>query len=213
MIVKLAGTSGSGKSSLMRAVLKLWKFTPETWPGKTKVKQYKARVAPSEPLSGVYDTVVVLGDYTTPCGGMDGVSDKNTRHAMTAAYASKKFKRTLVLAEGLLYGGVYGVTEGLGALSEQKSSGLWTYAFMDTPIEICLERVRQRREARGVTEPMNPKNTTDKHRCSVCVEKRVRTGNKPNHLVHVVNHKLTPARAALALCKALEAYERSIFVA
>jgi ABC-type dipeptide/oligopeptide/nickel transport system ATPase component len=209
MILKLAGTSGSGKSSLIRALMKLWKFTPETWPGKLKVKQYTAKVAPGEPLSIVYDRVVVLGDYTTPCGGMDGVSDKNDRHAMTAAYASKKFKRTLVLAEGLLYGGVYGVTEGLGVLSEEKSSGLWTYAFMNTPIEVCLERVKARRLARGVTKPMNPKNTTDKHRCIVCVEARVRAGAKPNHLVHVVDYKLTPARAAKALCAALEVYEQT----
>lgn len=211
MIVKLAGTSGSGKSSLIRAMMKLWKFTPVTWPGKTKIHHYEAKVAKAEPLSRQYDRVVVLGDYSNPCGGMDGVSRKEDRHAMTAVYADGvKFRRTLVLAEGLLYGGVYGITEGLGVLSENPRSGLWTYAFMDTPIEFCLERVRQRREKRGVTEPMNPKNTTDKHRCIVCVEQRVRAGNKPNHLVHIVNHKLTPAKAATALCAALEAYERSV---
>ncbi len=210
MIFKLAGTSGSGKSSLIRAMLKLWKFTPTTWPGKSKVKEYVAKVAPGEALSAVYDRVVVLGDYTNPCGGMDGVRAKEDRHAMTAAYVGKKFRRTLVLAEGLLYGGVYGITEGLGVLSEDSKSGLWCYAFMNTPLEVCLQRVEARRAARGVTEPMNPKNTKDKHRCIECVEARVRAGARPNHLIHVVNYRHSPVRAAKELCKALEAYERSI---
>jgi hypothetical protein len=189
-------------------MMKLWTFTPELWRAdKPKVKQYVAKVTPGQPLAEFYDRVVVLGDYSAPSGGMDTVSDKNDRYAMTAVYASKNFKRTLVLAEGLLYGGVYGVTEGLGVLSEQRSSGLWTYAFMNTPIEVCLDRVKARRAARGVTAPMNPKNTTDKHRCIAGVEARVRAGDKPNHLVHVVDYKLPPARAARALCKALEAYE------
>lgn len=211
MIFKLAGTSGSGKSSLIRAMMKLWAFTPTTWPGKSKVKEYVAQIKRGQPLSKVYDRVIILGDYSSPCGGLDGVSDKNDRHAMTAAYADrKKFRRTLVLAEGLLYGGVYGITEGLGMLSEDPRSGLWCYGFMNTPIEVCLERCRQRRAARGVTEPMNPKNTTDKHRSIECVLARVRGMSKPNHLVHVVNYKLSPAKAAQELCKALEAYERSV---
>ena len=38
----------------------------------------------------------------------------------------------------------------------------FVWAFLDTPLEICLDRVRARREARGTETPLNVKNTTDK---------------------------------------------------
>ena len=36
------------------------------------------------------------------------------------------------------------------------------FAILDTPVETCLERVRQRRLARGDERPLNEKNTRDK---------------------------------------------------
>ena len=148
MIFKLAGTSGSGKSSFVRAAFKLWKFAPVLWsPDKPKIKEYVAQVKLGEPLAGLYKRVVLLGDYSSPCGGMDGVSSKEDRHAMVTQYTGKKNRDTLVLCEGLLFGGVYGITEGLGVLSERKESGPWVYAFMSTPLDVCLERCKQRRAA------------------------------------------------------------------
>jgi hypothetical protein len=205
MIFKLAGTSGSGKSSFVRAAFKLWKFAPVLWsPDKPKIKEYVAQVKLGEPLAGLYKRVVLLGDYSSPCGGMDGVSSKEDRHAMVTQYTGKKNRDTLVLCEGLLFGGVYGITEGLGVLSERKESGPWVYAFMSTPLDVCLERCKQRRAARGVTEPMNPKNTTDKHRSVVCVRERVLAGKNSNQHVYDVDSALPPLVAFKRLIKFLE---------
>jgi hypothetical protein len=205
MIFKLAGTSGSGKSSFVRAAFKLWKFAPVLWsPDKPKIKEYVAQVKLGEPLAGLYKRVVLLGDYSSPCGGMDGVSSKEDRHAMVTQYTGKKNRDTLVLCEGLLFGGVYGITEGLGVLSERKESGPWVYAFMSTPLDVCLERCKQRRAARGVTEPMNPKNTTDKHRSVVCVRERVLAGKNSNQHVYDVDSALPPLVAFKQLIKFLE---------
>jgi hypothetical protein len=207
MIFKLAGTSGSGKSSFVRAAFKLWKFEPVLWAAnKPKIKEYVAQVKPGEPLAGLYKRVVLLGDYSSPCGGMDGVSSKEDRHAMVVRYADRtaENRKALVLCEGLLFGGVYGITEGLGVLSERKESGPWVYAFMSTPLDVCLERCKQRRAARGVTEPMNPKNTTDKHRAVVCVRERVLAGKNPNQHVYDVDSALPPLVAFKQLIKFLE---------
>jgi ABC-type dipeptide/oligopeptide/nickel transport system ATPase component len=58
MIFKLAGTSGSGKSSFVRAAFKLWKFAPVLWsPDKPKIKEYVAQVKLGEPLAGLYKRV------------------------------------------------------------------------------------------------------------------------------------------------------------
>lgn len=206
MIFKLAGTSGSGKSSFMREALKLWDFTPVLWtPDKPKIKEYVATVKPGQALHGTYKKVVVLGDYRAPCGGMDGVNDKNDRFDIVSKYADRKHRDTLVLCEGLIFGGVYGVTEGLGVLSEQKGAVPWVYAFMSTPLEVCLDRCRQRREARGVTEPMNPHNTTTKHRAVECVRERVIANDNANQHVYEVDHRLKPATAFKKLCTFLEA--------
>ena len=140
MIIKLAGANGSGKSTLARAFIKHWNLKPVTWPGKSKIKLYQARIAhPS------FKQAVVLGDYTNACGGMDGVSNKDVRLAMVAEYTTRQYKSTLLLFEGVLLGVTYGA---MGELSE-RSAVPWLYAFLTTPYEECVRRVEQRRQAKG----------------------------------------------------------------
>ena len=43
-----------------------------------------------------------------------------------------------------------------------QETGDAVFAIMDTPMEVCLERVQARRTARGDERPFNPKNTKDK---------------------------------------------------
>lgn len=207
MIVKLAGTSGSGKSTFTLEFMKLWTFTPALWtPDKPKIKEYVATVRKSDPLGKRFHRVVVLGDYRSPCGGMDRVADKTQRYAMVARYSTVEHAKTLVLCEGLIFGGVYGVTEGLGVLSE-KSPVPWVYAFMGTPLEVCLERCRQRRAARGVVEPMNPYNTTAKWQAVQCVKRRVENGGFKSQSVYTVDYKLKPATAVKRFIGYLETFD------
>jgi len=200
VIVKIAGCSGSGKSTFVRAAFSLWDFE-EQREGK-KIREYVARIQPGERLFGLFNQVVVLGDYSKPCGGMDGVSDVNERYERVAAYTGAKFRKTLVFCEGLLFM-VY-QREGLGKLSEDKRSGLWVYGFMDTPLSLCLERVRQRRLERGVVLPMNPKNTTGKHQQAINVKLLVEAAGAPNCATYMISHKLKPLAAMKAFCKFLE---------
>ena len=205
MIVKLAGTSGSGKSSLIREAFKLWTFAPVFWtPLKPKVREYVAVIRPGQPLAGRFNKVVVLGDYRSPCGGMDGISSTAERQFLVTKYA-KGHRRTLVLSEGLIYGQVYGIQPGgLGYLSEQAGGVAWVYAFMNTPAEVCLERVAQRRTARGVTKPLTPKNTVNRIRAIGCVRKRVLANKNKNQHVYDVDYAAPPEKAFKALLKFLE---------
>jgi hypothetical protein len=36
------------------------------------------------------------------------------------------------------------------------------FAFLDTPLEVCLERVRERRARKGNTKELDPTNTVQK---------------------------------------------------
>jgi len=65
-----------------------------------------------------------------------------------------------VFYEGLLGSEYYGK---LGAASEQYGDK-HVFAFLDTPIEVCIERVKARRLAKGNTNPLNEENTRNRVR-------------------------------------------------
>ena len=146
MIVTLRGCSGAGKSTVAYTLMK-------TYPTMTvlgedgKIEGYMVAIPGEKPL-------VILGRYTTPAGGCDTINQQaEICRRMLKHHAADRH----VLAEGLLMSGGYGQ---VGAVSEQVKD--YTFATLDTPLDVCLERVKQRRAAKGNNEPLNPKNTESK---------------------------------------------------
>jgi len=200
MIVKIGGVNGSGKTSLMRGLMDIWPFVPvPVNPAKVggKVARYEALIKEPELMAHLFSKVVVLGDYRNVCGGMDTISDKEIRYAMVESWVTDK--KALVLFEGLITGKTYGA---LGALSE-KSAVPWLYAYMDTPFDVCVQRVLQRRAAAGNTAPFDPERTM-RPTYKSCHSTAARAKSL-GHPVHMVNHKLNPTRAAKELLKAVSA--------
>lgn len=137
LVIKLGGTNGSGKTSVARALLdKVGNPLPIGWEGTTSYR-------------GVIDHKywMILGKYETACGGMDTISKKEKRLALVleATHSLRGYSSDVVFFEGLITGKTYGA---FGVMSEeQKAKGIhWIYAFMDTPFEVCVERVIQRRQ-------------------------------------------------------------------
>lgn len=97
------------------------------------------------------EPLYVLGPYTAVCGGMDSLSDVNDHIRLIHTYSQLGH----VIYEGLLASEYYGR---LGAASEQYGDN-HIFAFLDTPIEVCLDRVVARRVARGNLKPLNSSNT------------------------------------------------------
>lgn len=200
MIVKIGGVNGSGKTSLMRGLMDIWSFyTVPVDPSKPtgKVARYEATVEQPDLMGHLFNKVVVLGDYRNVCGGMDTISDKETRYAMVEAWT--KDKKALVFFEGLITGKTYGA---LGTLSEN-SAVPWLYVFMDTPFDVCVERVLARRKAAGNTTPFDPERTM-RPTFKSCQSTAARA-KALGHMVHMVNHKLTATKAAKELLKACNA--------
>lgn len=156
VVVKLGGCNGSGKTSVARALLKLLNeghgADPGTWRG--------AKKSPNV-YTGKHNgrEVYVLGSYETTCGGMDTISDKLERLALVQ-WACKVIARGgIVFFEGLITGKTYGA---LGQLSEQhvtSGKGRWLYTFMDTPFDVCSDRVMARRAEAGNAAPFDPERT------------------------------------------------------
>ena len=153
MIVNIRGTSGSGKTTLVRNLMGRWATSPENI---VKGKPWNYAVHPlftNRPI-------MVVGSYANTCGGCDGIKTQDE----ICDRVRELSLRGHVLFEGLLISHLHSRYRDLAR--ELAASG-FIFAFLDTPLEVCLQRVRDRRErsaaARGVAvKPLNEKNTIDK---------------------------------------------------
>lgn len=148
MIIKLHGTSGSGKTTVARKLI-------ESAATKKDLPNLGRRPSGYELwIDGLQRPLYVLGPYETVCGGLDALGEADDHIRLLLEYGPKGH----VFYEGLLQSGFYGR---IGAASEQFGDD-HVFAFLDTPIDLCIERIKARRLARGNTTPLNPENTIDK---------------------------------------------------
>jgi hypothetical protein len=102
----------------------------------------------------------VVGNYESECGGCDRIktpeeiADRIRTYIMGGPVRAGRFD---LVFEGLLVSRTFDRYRLLTAELAQK----YIWAFLDTPLDLCLERVKQRRAGKGVFEPLDPKNTTD----------------------------------------------------
>lgn len=148
MIVSIRGTHGSGKSTIARKIIERYPGVTFTLPGKKKILMYELNLPNGMRLA-------VIGDYTNACGGCDGIQPYSD---ILPRILKAKECNDHVLFEGALVSSSYGT---IGRALEQ-FPGEVVYAFMDTPLDVCLERISLRRAAKGNLEPVNPEATTAK---------------------------------------------------
>ena len=133
---------------------------------------------------------------------MDTISDKFERLALIEKYLT--LKPEILIFEGLITGKTYGE---IGKISERPAQhGKWLYTFMDTPFEVCVERVLQRRKAAGNNAPFDPERTM-RPTFKSCLGVARNTG-APGHHVIAVNHKLPAKKAAAELLKQVLVHKR-----
>ena len=148
-IVLIRGTSGSGKTTAAREFLNRYPHE-EVLDGNGKVAAYKID-------AGLKHPVYLIGKYSNVCGGLDGVQTQ-LEAGNRAVYFSNKMNGH-VIGEGLLQS----AAGPAGALTKAVyENGNAVFGIMDTPLEVCIERVKARRLARGDEREFNPKNTNDK---------------------------------------------------
>lgn len=197
-VIKLGGCNGSGKTSVAKAVMELADCLPFTYKGVKKSPNFYDGQWQGRP-------VVVLGSYETTCGGMDTISDKDERLAFVKWAVENADDNAIIFFEGLMTGKTYGA---LGEMSEaHRTLGTpWLYAFMDTPFEVCVERVLARRKAAGNDAPFDPERTMRStfDSCLHLKEKLLgqRVGRTPiptHHPVISLQHKGKPAALARTL--------------
>lgn len=142
-VIQIRGTSGSGKTTVMRALMaQLGPWEPQYAEGRKKPLWYSS-----------HSDLVILGHYESTCGGCDNVGSAREVFELIRCLEGGTFHgnpRT-ILCEGLL------LSEDCRWTSQMEDVHVF---FLTTPLEQCLRQVESRRRAAGNEKPLNPANTT-----------------------------------------------------
>lgn len=170
VIINVRGTSGSGKTSAARRFL--------DFPNTTLTRRVTSPSGrTSDKVAGYGITVphlhfplYLVGAYTNVCGGLDSMGTQQ-EHAdlITKAYRAGGN----VLCEGLLLSSVSSGATVPKAMIELAGKDRVIFAFLDTPLDVCLDRVRQRRAARGETKEFDETNTRKKYEDTQAARQRL----------------------------------------
>lgn len=147
MILNIRGTNGSGKTTLARAFIK-----PDTEVVLTEyTHQLKASVI-SRPIYGYRsDGVCVIGSYRTACGGLDTI--KTFELSRRVIRTALELGDSHVIAEGVLASTVFGSWAAF-ARQMDEAGYPFVFAYLQTPVEVCLERIRMRNGGKAIDEKL-----------------------------------------------------------
>lgn len=145
LVINIRGNSGSGKTHLTREFMRLGKFEEVSWDSES----FKAH-----DLCGTIGKQkwAVLGKYSNVCGGCDTIK---TQDEVVRRVACHLANGRNVWLEGLIMSTIYGT---VGAYSEQWKDR-WVFCYLDTPRELCMTRITERRLAAQNFKPFNADNT------------------------------------------------------
>lgn len=154
-LVNIRGCNGSGKTTIVRRFLER---LPVEKLGPRADRPLGYRVDAQS--WGLRAPVYVVGSYENTCGGADGIRTQEE----IAERLVKALPYGHVLVEGLLMS--KSSDKGHTAPIIRDMGGI--FAFLDTPWEVCVERVLGRRAAAGNTKPFD-------------VEKNMRAAYEQSH--------------------------------
>ncbi len=190
VILRIAGTFGSGKTTAMREFLN--GYPAQTLMSGGKIAGYRLDLTEA----GITAPAFVVGKYDNTCGGTDTIK--------TQAEIAEKIMKAHPLGH-VLYEGALVSASGLAGQVTQTihPTGCDVYAFLDTPQDVCIERVKGRRLAAGNEKEFDPKNLIDKFESVVNCYKNLR--NEGSYDVRLIDHKNTHP----ALLEIIREYENA----
>jgi len=146
-IVAIKGTNGSGKSTVVRALV-AHLGNAATLRFNSKEAGYRCRYGDG--------SLFVLGKYRSACGGLDS----------SFSYAGAA--DDLLLCIDTLAAKGHVIAEGVIALTS------YGFGRIDTPAELCIARVRQRRLEAGNSKPFNPEKLLHKYESVLRSQEKLR---------------------------------------
>lgn len=131
MIVNIRGTNGSGKSTLVLGLMTKY--------GRTAVidTRNNKEIGYHIPELGAH----AVGKYTTACGGCDTIKTQDETKERVKKWSAIGH----VVFEGILVSTIFGPW-----LDFSRQNGGMMWAFLDTPLDLCLERIQIRNGGKPV---------------------------------------------------------------
>lgn len=145
MIIQIRGTSGSGKSTVMRRV-------KDEIGGMWQPFYREGRKQPLYYGNLMNARLLILGHYESPCGGCDTIGSARQVFELTTELLEREPGR-IILQEGLL------LSEDTKWSSQMPDLRV---LFLTTPLETCLKQIEGRRRAARNEKPLNPANTSNR---------------------------------------------------
>lgn len=161
--INVRGCNGSGKTTLLREFGKMpgcfVSPVSVTHEIKNKDESGKVRVNhPPIPVTYCPNGVAILGDYTPAAAGATTAgcdrikTQEATKNALERIARNERVK--FILFEGIVVSTIYGPWK-----EWAEANGGMAWAFLDTPLDLCLKRVQERNGGKPVKEDQ----IADKH--------------------------------------------------
>jgi len=139
--------------------------------------------------------VYFIGAYTNVCGGCDTIPTQDMACSLVRHFS--QFGH--VIFEGLLMSHLFARYAALYEELCEENNIPFIFAYMDTPLEICIERVKERRLEKGNTKELNPQNTISHYHATW---KTFEKFDDAGIGVSIIRHKRNPVKELeiLLLC-------------
>jgi len=147
IIINLRGTSGSGKSTVVRRLMDRY---PDRLPNQEPDRRQPISYFCRRPGGR---TLYVPGHYETACGGCDTIKTPDKVYALIEQALGQNMD---VIYEGII------VQDDTRRLLELNARHPVTVIELSTSIVECLAGIQARRDERGDERPLNDKNTVDR---------------------------------------------------
>lgn len=161
MIINLRGTNGSGKSTVARHFIEVsTAITRHRTP--VDLVHYesggKQRMVEGYACETSFGPLVIVGPYKTDCGGCDAIKTQDlvctaVRNAAKLRPLGHTERAPHVLFEGVIVSTIF-----KRYLDLSRELGEMVWAYLDTPLDVCLARI----QARNGGEPIKEKLVADK---------------------------------------------------
>lgn len=162
--IQIVGTSGSGKSYLMRAFLKRLRGkgpVEEVFQeGSERILGYLAK-----PLaSGA--SLFIPGAYTVPTGGCDTLKNVEEVYGL--------IEKNLALGHVVVFEGLFCMNQTRGPRLVERLGSRYLVLQLTTPLSVCIDAINDRRAARGAGVLKSSLNTADNYKRSINFYARMR---------------------------------------
>lgn len=181
MIVNIRGTNGSGKTTAVRQLIAAMTVPGQVTPVHGVAYKEIGTIWDIRPDLGIpIHPLLVVGRYDqSPCGGCDRLK---TQDEITNLITFGAKKGMHVIFEGVIVSTIWGR---YAALADTYRSD-FAFAFMNTPFDVCLQRIRTRQQSSKRGErPIKVEQVRQKYDlCQRHFDEARRTGYRATLLDH-----------------------------